>query len=68
MPTLPKALAKSMKVRTQHLGRKKPIKAIGTTSARNTFFDCQELGGKVSVEEYFKKSEAANSHPVDLLS
>lgn len=56
MPNLPKALAKSIKVTTKHLHHRKPIKTIGTTSARNTFFDCEELGGRVSVEKYFLKS------------
>jgi eukaryotic translation initiation factor 2C len=59
MPTLPKSMAKSAKVTTKHLGYKvrKPIKNIATTSARNTFFDCQELGGRISVENYFRRSK-----------
>jgi len=57
MPTLPLSLVKSIKVRTLHLGHKKKLNAVLTTSARNTFFDCAELGGKVSVEQYFAKSK-----------
>ena len=57
MPTLPKGMVKSLKVKTRHLGHKKKVLAIGTRSARNTFFDCPELGGQVSVEVYFSKSK-----------
>jgi eukaryotic translation initiation factor 2C len=59
MPTLPKSMAKSAKVTTMHLGYKvrKPINKVATTSARNTFFNCEEFGGRISVENYFKKSE-----------
>jgi len=57
MPTLPKDMVKSIKVKTLHLGHRKKLNAFSTTSARDTFFDCPELGGKVSVEEYFTKSK-----------
>lgn len=57
MPTLPKGMSKNLKVKTLHLGHKRKLAAIGTTSARNTFFDCEELGGRVSVEHYFTKSK-----------
>lgn len=58
MPNLPRDLAAAIKVTTTHLGykMKKKLKAIATTSARNTHFDCPELGGRVSVEKYFKES------------
>ena len=56
MPTLPKAMMKSISVRVQHLGYKRKLHAIGTTSARNTYFDCEEFGGRISVEQYFLKS------------
>ncbi|KAG6860668.1 hypothetical protein C0995_008856 [Termitomyces sp. Mi166 len=66
MPNLPKSFGR-MKVKTQHLGHTKPIKRIGTTSARNTKFDCAELGGVVSVEKYFeKKYNIQLQHPTDL--
>ncbi|KAJ7854324.1 argonaute-like protein [Mycena olivaceomarginata] len=57
MPTLPRGFAKSVKVTTNHLGHKmrKPIKAIASTSASNTFFNCEEFGGRISVETYFLK-------------
>jgi len=57
LPTLPEQMKNSIKVRTQHLGHKKSIKAIATTSARRTFFGCEEFGGKISVEDYFKRSK-----------
>lgn len=58
MPTLPKAMIKSINIRVQHLGYKRKLQAIGTTSARNTYFDCEEFGGKISVEQYFLKSKS----------
>ena len=57
MPTLPKAMVKSIKVKTLHLGYKKKLNAIGTLSARKTTFDCEEFGGRVTVEVYFQKSK-----------
>ncbi|KAG6900095.1 hypothetical protein C0993_002943 [Termitomyces sp. T159_Od127] len=66
MPTLPKSFGR-IRVRTKHLGHTKPIKRIGTTSARNTRFDCAELGGVVSVERYFeKKYNIKLRYPTDL--
>ena len=57
MPTLPKSMVKSIRVKTLHLGHKKKLNAIGNKSARETFFDCEEFGGKISVEKYFQRSE-----------
>lgn len=57
LPTLSEEMKNSIKVRTRHLGHKKRIKAIGTTSARRTRFDCKEFGGKISVEDYFARSK-----------
>lgn len=61
LPSLPSRFVKSLKVRTRHLGHKKPVKRISSQSAAKTFFDCEELGGKVSVETYFKKSAPSPS-------
>jgi eukaryotic translation initiation factor 2C len=58
MPTLPKSMVKSIRVKTLHLGYKKKLNAIGNNSARNTYFDCEEFGGRVSVETYFQRSES----------
>ncbi|KAK0452966.1 argonaute-like protein [Desarmillaria tabescens] len=58
MPTLPKELARSIKVVTNHLGHKRRYKLweIGRKSARNTTFPCEEFGKKnMSVEEFFKR-------------
>ncbi|KAJ2936747.1 hypothetical protein H1R20_g354, partial [Candolleomyces eurysporus] len=55
MPTLSKAMIRSIKVRTLHLHHRKKLTAIGTTTARNTFFPCAEYGGNISVEQFFKK-------------
>jgi len=57
MPTLPKAMVKSIKVKTLHLGYKKKLNAIGTNTARNTSFNCEEFGGRITVESYFQKSK-----------
>ena len=55
MPTLPKSM-KKIRIKTLHLHHKKMIFRVGTTSARNTKFLCEELGGVVTVEQYFLKS------------
>ncbi|KAG6810227.1 hypothetical protein H0H92_012816 [Tricholoma furcatifolium] len=66
MPTLPKGFAR-IKVMTRHMGYTKPVKRVGTTSARNTKFECAELGGVVSVEQYFLKTYNIKlKHPADL--
>ncbi|KAF8881571.1 argonaute-like protein [Infundibulicybe gibba] len=57
MPTLPKSLAKSMKIKTQHLGHTKRVFAIGSTSARNTVFECEEFRNPYNI---------TLKHPVDL--
>ena len=47
------------KVATRHLGYKriKVIRGIGRNkTARVQTFDCQEFGGRITVEEYFKRS------------
>lgn len=66
MPTLPNSM-KKIKIRTQHLGYKKAIYRVGTTSARNTKFQCDELGGIVTVEQYFsKKYNRKLKYPTDM--
>jgi hypothetical protein len=58
--------SQKLKVTTTHLGykQKKPIKKIMPTSARRTFFPCEEYNGKISVEEYFKRSSFPLSYSV----
>ncbi|KXN85174.1 Protein argonaute 5 [Leucoagaricus sp. SymC.cos] len=52
MPTLPEKMIKSIKVRTSHLGHKKKLSQIMTTSARNTYFEKDKK--RINVENYFK--------------
>ncbi|KIO06004.1 hypothetical protein M404DRAFT_999229 [Pisolithus tinctorius Marx 270] len=50
--------AQKLKVTTTHLGYKstKQLQKIATTSARKTFFPCDEFNNpKMSVEDYFKR-------------
>ncbi|KAJ6510611.1 argonaute-like protein [Mycena sanguinolenta] len=69
MPTLPRGFAKSVKVTTRYLGskRQKAIKGFASTPASNTFFNCEEFGGRISVESYFlKKYKIKLKHAKDL--
>ena len=56
----PRAFYRKVRVTTSHLGYRKrsSIKAFGDSSASRTFFQCDELGGKVSVAQYFQKSNS----------
>ncbi|KAI5118505.1 hypothetical protein M0805_004005 [Coniferiporia weirii] len=53
----PQFFYRRVRVTTTHLGYRKTssIKGFGTLSARKTVFPCEELGGKVSVEQYFQR-------------
>lgn len=64
---LPRAFVENLKISTTHLGyvRKRGIIAIMPTTARRTQFRCEELGGTVTVEQYFKRSKPG---VVDLIS
>ena len=57
MPTLPKAMMKGITVKVEHLGYKRKLRAIESMSARGTYFDCEEFGGNISVEQNFLKSK-----------
>jgi eukaryotic translation initiation factor 2C len=46
----------TLKVRTKHLGYRKVVTGISNKTARTHRFDCKELGGMITVEEYFRKS------------
>ncbi|KZT65512.1 Piwi-domain-containing protein [Daedalea quercina L-15889] len=54
---MPKAFAEKLKVSTNHLGyiRKKAIFRLSDQTARQARFDCKELGGMVTVEQYFQR-------------
>ena len=59
---MPNSFADKLKVSTKHLGytRKYTIHRIMTgKTARTERFDCVELGGQVTVENYFKRSMRA---------
>ncbi|KAF8133993.1 Piwi domain-containing protein [Boletus edulis] len=49
--------AQKLKVTTSHLGYRqtKPLRAIASTNAKQTSFQCDEFNAKLSVADYFKK-------------
>lgn len=55
---MPNEFAYNMKITASYRGypMKRAVKRIGPLSARKTKFDCQEFGGEITVEQYFKKS------------
>ncbi|TFK67324.1 argonaute-like protein [Pluteus cervinus] len=55
MPTLPKDIIRSIKLKLTHLGYNKKLDSIGTKTPRNMTFQCEEFGGEISVESYFRK-------------
>lgn len=56
-PNLGKMFGNStLKVRTKHLGYRKVVTSISSKTSKTHRFDCKELGGMVTVEEYFRKS------------
>jgi hypothetical protein len=58
MPRLQEMFGKSaLRVKTRHLGHRKGVWAIGQTTANQEKFPCEELGGVVTVAEYFRKSK-----------
>ena len=69
VPRLPPSLVNSIRVTTTYLGykKRKKLKAVGSRSAAQTFFNCQELGGKVSVADFFKRSTYIFGRSVNLL-
>lgn len=56
---MPKKFSQGIKVTTSHLGYKmrRKIKSIAANPANRTSFDCAELGGRVTVEQYFNRSK-----------
>lgn len=63
---MPRAFVEKLKISTTHLGyvRKRGITGVMPTTARRTQFQCEELGGMVTVEQYFKRSKSCNFHSV----
>lgn len=50
------AFVQRLRVRTKHLGHQKTVKRIAKLNAKQHRFEAQELGGMVTVEEYFRRS------------
>jgi eukaryotic translation initiation factor 2C len=50
------AFVKGVRVKATHLGYRKTVKNIAKATPGQHRFDCAELGGTVTVEEYFKRS------------
>ncbi len=63
MPTLPKDLIRSIKIKLTHLGYNKKLDSIGTKTPRSLTFQCEEFGGEISVESYFRKSTFISETP-----
>jgi eukaryotic translation initiation factor 2C len=53
---IPNRFVQKLTVRTRHLGHKKVVKRIHGQPATRVMFDCEELGGRVSVADYFRQS------------
>lgn len=47
---------KGVRIRTMHLGYRKTVKKLANATAKSHRFDCPELGGMVTVVQYFKQS------------
>jgi eukaryotic translation initiation factor 2C len=57
---MPPSFAERLKVITTHLGypKKRSILRIMGTTPRQTSFPCAELGGTITVEQYFRRSKS----------
>jgi eukaryotic translation initiation factor 2C len=53
----PNAFVKGVRVEATHLTYRKTVKGMAKETARTYSFDCSELGGRVTVEEYFRRSK-----------
>jgi eukaryotic translation initiation factor 2C len=51
------AFVKGVRVEATHLTYRKTIKGMAKETARTYSFDCSDLGGRVTVEEYFRRSK-----------
>ncbi|EGO01021.1 hypothetical protein SERLA73DRAFT_167206 [Serpula lacrymans var. lacrymans S7.3] len=49
----PSAFVRHLRVKTTHLGYRKTVKALSRQNAKQYRFPCEELGGQVTVEQYF---------------
>ncbi|KAI0321511.1 argonaute-like protein [Amylostereum chailletii] len=60
------AFVKGVRVRTEHLGYKKTVKQLSKFTAKTYRFDCEELGGSVTVLQYFSQKYQINLKYPDL--
>ncbi|KAJ6613603.1 ribonuclease H-like domain-containing protein [Mycena sp. CBHHK59/15] len=51
----PNAFVKGVRVKTSHLGYKKTVKSVFNKTPAQHQFDCAELGGRISVADYFRR-------------
>jgi len=51
------AFCRGVRVKTTHLQYRKTVKCLARQTARQYAFQCDELGGRVTVEQYFLRSE-----------
>jgi hypothetical protein len=56
------AFVQRIRVRTDHLGHQKTVKRLAKFNAKQHKFEAQELGGMVTVEEYFRRSTIPFTH------
>ncbi|KAL6303624.1 Piwi-domain-containing protein [Sparassis latifolia] len=66
---MPNSFTQKLKVSTRHLGytRKRTVQAVMSTTARQTRFQCDELNGVVTVEQYFQRKHGIRlDHAHDL--
>ncbi|EMD35748.1 hypothetical protein CERSUDRAFT_84845 [Gelatoporia subvermispora B] len=65
---MPSSFADRLRIATTHLGyrRKRAIFRIMQSNSRTTRFNCEEMNGVVSVEDYFKRKYRINLRYPDL--
>jgi eukaryotic translation initiation factor 2C len=70
MPQLSAMFGKSvLRVKTKHLGHRKKVWKIEDKNCNQLSFPCEELGGTVTVAQYFRKSKYISIHlPAGLMS
>ncbi len=54
------AFVQRIRIKTDHLGHQKTVKRLAKVNSRQHKFEAQELGGTVTVEEYFRRSMLAS--------
>jgi len=54
------AFVQRIRIKTDHLGHHKTVKRLAKVNSRQHKFEAQELGGTVTVEEYFRRKYKIN--------